>query len=235
MMNTYNNYLKNKTIVIAVLVILFFAVSYFIYANSENTEVFTDEEVLENNNNLNDETEKSDESTKEEKKIIVHVDGEVNAPGIVELNENSRISDAIEKAGGTTENSNLKNINLAFLLEDGMKVYIPTNNIEKGEENMDEEVLNELEYVTEESGVESIEGFGGNSAGNSTSASNKKINLNTANQADLETLPGIGEATALKIIDYRNTNGKFNTIEDLKNVKGIGDSKFEKVKDLIKV
>ena len=234
-MNNYNNAFKNKrgkTIIIAVLVIIFFAITYFIYANNESTELITDDEIL-NNTNENNSKEKDDMQNEVEKKIIVHIDGEVNNPGIVELQENSRISDAIEKAGGVTENANLKNINLAFLLEDGMKVFIPTNTNEKGVETMEEEkIFNELEYITEESGGTSLEGFAGNNA-NDNSKSNKKININTASQSDLESLPGIGEATALKIIDYRNNNGKFNSIEDLKNVKGIGDSKLEKVKDLI--
>ena len=116
-----------------------------------------------------------------------------------------------------------------------MKVFIPTNTNEKGDENMldEEKLFNELEYVTKESGGTSLEGFAGSDAKNSNINSNKIININSANQSDLENLPGIGEATALKIIDYRNNNGKFNSIEDLKNVKGIGENKLDKIKDLI--
>lgn len=228
---------KRKTILIAVLIIIFFVISYFIYADNESEDLITDDEVLNNinENNSNEKNENSEEQNIIEKKIVVHVDGEVNNPGIVELQENSRISNAIEKAGGTTENANLKNINLAFLLEDGMKVFIPTNTNEKGDENMldEENLFNELEYVTKESGGTSLEGFAGSYVKNSNINSNKIININSANQSDLENLPGIGEATALKIIDYRNNNGKFNSIEDLKNVKGIGENKFDKIKDLI--
>ena len=69
--------------------------------------------------------------------------------------------------------------------------------------------------------------------GGSSTNTSKKININTATQTELETLPGIGSTTALKICNYRNENGKFSSIEDIKKVKGIGDAKFEKIKDLI--
>ena len=95
-----------------------------------------------------------------------------------------------------------------------------------------EKNLDDLEKVTKESGGTSLEAFV-NTEKNSKNNLNNKININTASQADLETLPGIGSATALKIINYRNSNGKFNSIEDIKNVKGIGDSKFENIKDFI--
>ena len=133
-------------------------------------------------------------------------------------------------AGGITEDANLKNINLAFFIEDGMKIYIPTNNIEKGEINMDEKLMDNLEYVTEESGGTSLEAF---SNGRNNNSNNKKININTANESELSSLPGIGDATALKIINYRNENGKFSSIDDIKNVKGIGENKFENIKDFI--
>lgn len=255
-MPRYNSFNKNffankkiKIIAILVLLIIFFTVSYFIYADSDNKDAFNDEEVLNNSaNEINNNLETNDNfNAKNNKKIIVHVDGEVNIPGIVELNEGDRISNAIEKAGGIKENANLKNINLAFFVEDGMKIYIPSNTNKKGENNMEfdnefviknnfaedkDDLLEELEYVTKESGGASLEAFSGTD-NNSKNTKNKKININSANQEELMSLPGIGDATALKIIDYRNNNGKFNTIEDIKNVKGIGDSKFENIKDFI--
>lgn len=243
----FNN-TKNKIIIIILFVLIFIIFSYFNFSNSENNDLITDEAILNNNENKND--SKSDNlninnNSKENKKIIVHVDGEVNTPGIVELEEGNRISNAIDKAGGITENANLKNINLAYLVEDGMKIYVPANTKEKGEISMDnydennlninftnenEDLLEELDYVTKESGGASLEAF---SNKNSQKNINKKININTANQQDLEMLPGIGNATALKIIDYRNNNGRFDSIEDIKNVKGIGDSKFENIMNFI--
>lgn len=228
---------NKRKIIITVLIILFciiFIIINYILENNKNNELITDEEVILKTN------EEEKINIENDKKILVHVDGAVNCPGLVELKENSRISDAIEKAGGITEEGNLKNINLAYFLEDGMKIFIPTNNIEKGENEMDnnteldknnENVLEDLEYVTQESSNVSLDAF--NTEKNNNKKTNKKININTANETELSTLPGIGEATALKIINYRNENGKFNYIEDLKNVKGIGENKFDNIKDFI--
>lgn len=235
------NYLENKRkikLLLIIFIILFFIIIYFIYENNnKNKEIIIDNDVLLN---TNDDDNNLNYKKQEEKFILVHVDGAVNNPGIIELKENSRICDAIEKAGGITEDANLKNINLAFFLEDGMKIFIPTNNKEKGEINMDENneinnnvdenILDNLEYVTEESGGTSLEAF---SNGKNNNSNNKRININTANESELSSLPGIGEATALKIINYRNENGKYNSIDDLKNVKGIGENKFENIKDFI--
>ncbi len=137
--------------------------------------------------------------------ILVHVAGQVVNPGVVELTNGDRIQDAIEAAGGILETANLTNINLASFVEDGMKIYIPSIT-----EN------NEIDVGSED-------------------LSQNKININTANQAQLEELEGIGETTALRIIEYRKQNGKFKTIEDLKNVKGIGEAKFNKIKNDIEV
>lgn len=135
--------------------------------------------------------------------IKVHVTGEVNNPGLIELTSGDRISDAIAKSGGTTSLANLSKVNLAYILSDGEKIYIPSLN--------DEE---DVQYIVSSTG-------------------NSKININTATSEQLQTLSGVGESTALSIIDYREKNGKFSSIEDIKNVSGIGDSKFEKIKDSI--
>ena len=169
-----------------------------------------------------------------ENKIIVHISGEVKNQGVVELEENSRVNDAIEKAGGVTENAYMKDINLAYKLEDGMKIYIPSK----------EEVENTKNNGTSVNGGVSSSNkyysYGENTNGSSNvnskkDESNKKVNINTANKEELDTLPGIGEATAGKIIDYRNKNGKFKTKEEIKEVSGIGDSKYEQIKDLIEI
>ena len=119
--------------------------------------------------------------------------------------------DAIEKAGGQTEEANLKNVNLAYELEDGQKIYIPN----KSEENTNE--------ITDD-GVTEID-----------SKENDTININKANEKELQELNGIGESLASSIIKYREDNGKFKNIEDLKNVPGIGESKFSNIKEKIKV
>ena len=179
-----------------------------------------------------EETEETDKDEEESHHIIVHVSGAVNKEGIVELEENSRISDAIDKAEGLKENADTKNINVAFKLEDGMKIYIPTIGEETGvnEQNQNKNMSDETsKYVTSSSGVIQDE---------QTNKQNEqkkgdKININTATQTELETLPGIGPSTSLKIVNYREKNGKFNNIEDIKEVSGIGDAKYENIKDLI--
>lgn len=150
-------------------------------------------------------------------KIKVYVTGEVNSSGVFELVENSRIEDAINLAGGLTEFANLKNINLAFILEDGQKLYIPSI---KDPENTD--------YISSQNGEHIIE----NSNMNSNSS---KININKASIEELKNLPGVGDSLAEKILNYRKENGKFKSIEDLKNVNGIGEKKFESMKEYISI
>ena len=156
------------------------------------------------------------EETEEEKNyIILHMAGEVVNPGIVKIEEGSRVADAIEAAGGLTENANTSKINLAYVLSDGQKIYIPSIHDE-----------NEKEYL--------VQNIDENFIDNEFSLKqNTKVNINTATQTELEALSGIGPSTALKIINYRKENGNFKTIEEIKNVPGIGDSKFQSIKDEI--
>ena len=154
--------------------------------------------------------------------------------GVVILNKGSRIVDAINAAGGTTVKANVSKVNLVYVLDDGMKVNIPNNNDLKN--NPD------FEYITMSSGDGANDASAtGSSSGDSWpsnfgSGSNYSVvNINTATQTELESLPGIGPSLALKIINYRKDNGRFSSIEDIKNVSGIGDSKFESLKDFITV
>lgn len=154
-------------------------------------------------------------------KIMIHIFGCVREEGIVILNEGDRIIDAIEAAGGESEDADLNKINLAYVLKDGERLYIPSKS---DNEN--------TEYISSNSGDNIIvEGAGNMNNEEKTSI----ININTATKEELMSLTGIGESTANKIISYREENGKFNKIEDIKNVPGIGDAKFEAIKDDIKV
>lgn len=172
-------------------------------------------EIIDGTDTEENVTENS-ETNSEIEEIIVHVAGEVNKPGIVNLKSNSRIADAINAAGGVTKEADLNQINLAYILEDGQKIYVPNKN-EKIEGN---------EYITKDSG---------NNEGNSNSKEGKKVNINQAKQTELEELPGIGPSLASRIIEYREQNGKFEKIEDLQNVKGIGESKFSDIKDKVSI
>ena len=135
---------------------------------------------------------------------------------MIRIEENSRIEDVIEKAGGLTEDADITNVNLAFIVEDGVKIRIPSTNDK-----------DEIDIVTESSGSEVID--------ENDETSNGLININKASQAELETLNGIGPSLALKIIEYREQNGKFKTISDIKNVSGIGENKFNNIRDFIDV
>jgi len=161
-------------------------------------------------NKKNDNIKTDEVNNYESQDIKVYISGEVKSPGVVSVSVNDRLIDAVEKLGGLTSNADLNRVNLAVKIEDGNHYIIP----KIGDE------LNISDY------------------NNSTSLEvsntiNNKVNINTANENELESLTGIGEATAKKIIDYRNENGKFSRIEDIKNVKGIGENKFEDIKDSI--
>lgn len=177
-----------------------------------------------------------EESLNEENKdkIYVYITGEINVPGVVVLDKGSRIVDAINSAGGTTAKADISKVNLVYILEDGMKINIPNFNDLKNNPS--------FEYITMSSGDGASEidnrdtSNGGTSNSYDSSASNYGIvNINTATQTELETLPGIGPSLALKIINYRKENGKFTTIEQIKEVSGIGESKFENLKKYIKI
>ena len=156
---------------------------------------------------------------KENKTIMVDISVEIITPGVVKLPEGSRIIDAITAAGGKTEDADLSKVNLAYILDDGVQLYIPRYN-----EKLEKEI------VQTEPGVGIIqEGI------NTTSKKDSKVNINTANKEKLATLPGIGEGTAEKIIEYRSKAGKFKAIDEIKKIPGIGESKFKSLKDKITI
>lgn len=208
--------MKDKKVKIIIAFISIPIIIFLIYyINTKNDEIIISSNIIEENE-VNEENEKKE--TKEEiENIIVHVSGCVNKEGIVELPINSRVIDAINYAGGVKENADLSEINLASILEDGIKIYIPS--LQEKTEN----AFNENNDLNISSKINE----------NISSNSTQKININTATQEQLDTLPGIGQSTALKIIEYRKENGKFKKIEDIKQVKGIGEAKFNKLKDLI--
>ena len=225
---------------------------YFFISDRESKESVSSIDNLTSSTSENEEDTSNSEKTNDGNKIKVYIAGEVQKPGVYELLENSRIADIIEQAGGTTEKANIDKINLAYILQDGMKVRIP-NKKEKLESDIDETESyissgDDESYISGgNNGYSSGSGFsyetsssssGSNSSvttSSSISGISGKININTATQTELEQLPGIGPSTALKICNYRKESGKFKSIEDIKNVKGIGDAKYAKIKDLIRV
>lgn len=191
------------TIAIGIIAIVGIIKAVDIYYEKNNTEQISISNFIEN------ETEDEKDNTK----IKVYITGEVKNQGVIELEEGARIADAIEKAGGQTEQASLKNVNLAYQLEDGQKIYIPN--------------INDTETEIIDDGASGVV--------DDATIKQTVVNINKADEKELQSLNGIGESLATSIVQYRKENGNFETIEDLKNVPGIGDSKFENIKEYIKV
>ena len=192
---------KNVTIIIFVIIVI--GISYYIYSNYFSETIQDFEATLENENKVDAESNNEKDNNKENN-MVVHISGAVLNEGVIELKEGSRITDAIEKAGGLKENACIKDINLAEILEDGIKINIPTiDEYNKSKDNNEE--INQNNISKNDNKPSNVQ-------------KNIKVNINTATQSELETLPGIGASTALKIINYRKENGKFKSIEDIKKV-----------------
>lgn len=156
--------------------------------------------------------EKEDKNQKEEEVeqdlITVDVKGAVKSPGIYDLPVGSRINDAVQKAGGLTDNADSKSINLAQRISDEALVYVPTK----------EEVTSQEAHSNA-----------------STTKENKKVNLNKASLEELKQVKGLGAKRAQDIIDHRESNGKFKSVDELKKVSGIGAKTIEKLKEYVTV
>ncbi len=199
---------KQKIILGAITIVMLIFIGYYILKKTDSTNYIELETISEDSIVEDNKVEIIDEE------IIIHITGEVENEGIIKIKKDARIADVIDEAGGVTNEADLSKINLAYSVKDGQKIYIPNVNDKENEE----------EYITQEAGDEVIvEG----------EVKTSKVNINTAKQTELETLSGIGPSIALKIINYREENGEFKTIEDIKNVPGIGDAKFENIKENI--
>jgi len=135
--------------------------------------------------------------------LVVHVAGAVRQPGLYELKEGSRVSDAVARAGGATGKADTAAVNLAAPLADGIQVLIPSR----------------------------VAGAAGPAAGPGAAA--PRVSLSSASEADLDALPGIGPVTAQKIIDHRSQHGGFSSVEDLDAIPGIGPARIEQLRDLV--
>lgn len=148
--------------------------------------------------------------------LAVYVSGAVHAPGVYTLPPNSRIADAIAAAGDFLPDAAPEAINLALPLADGMHIHVPSQ-----EEAEAPPVVSS--------------GANGASAEGQARAASGVVNLNTATVEELDSLPGIGPAIAQRIIDYREQNGSFQSVDELKNVKGIGEKTFAEIAPLVTV
>ena len=167
-------------------------------------------EVAAVSKDLSTEKDVKKEEPVEQDLITVDVKGAVKAPGIYDLPVGSRVNDAVQKAGGLTEQAESKSLNLAQKVSDEALVYVPT----KGEESASQQA--------------------GSGAPSSTSKE-KKVNLNKASLEELKQVKGLGGKRAQDIIDHRESNGKFKSVDELKKVSGIGAKTIEKLKDYVTV
>lgn len=213
---------KQKKIILTVGIIIALIVMYIIYQNAgSKNNIDFDEEILVSGNSTKDDSTKgkTEENLENLEEIVVHIAGAVNSPGVVRLKEGGRIEDAINLAGGLKENADISKVNLAFILEDGVKIIIPEK---------EDEINEDLKIINEDAGDNIVLKVDSNSSDNTA-----LVNINKATQEELEQLSGVGPSLASKIIEYRKNNGKFSDIEDIKSVSGIGESKFESIKDSI--
>ena len=199
-------------------------ISYYWYTKEEEEEPVIEKKI----------EKKKVEEKEEEKEETISVDnkGEVNSPGIYTMPMASRVIDVIDRAGGLTENADTSVINLSKKLQDEMVIIIYSREqvLHFEETKKQEEYLLDKCREPDENSLKNdacIENESTNITG--------KININTASKEELMTLPGIGESKAKEIISYRETNGSFQSIEDIKNVTGIGESIFAKIQEAITV
>ncbi|WP_195445030.1 ComEA family DNA-binding protein [Peptoniphilus harei] len=209
-------FLKKDNLPYIIIVALLLIIGYQ-YNDSHNEDEDAKEFLKINTSGVIDGDKKSLESKsselaiekapEEKEEIMVHISGAVNKPGILRLDSSKRLVDALDLAGGARDDADLDRVNLAARLHDEEKIYIPKVG----------EVQNNISSLA---------------SNPSSSNTSSKININSADLSELTKIPGVGEKTAQKIIDYR-ANNSFSSIEDIKNVPGIGDKKFESMKDYI--
>lgn len=197
---------KNKNLIIIISLIVVFLIGFYAGANSGKSRVASN----------------SDEITfldEEIGTIKVYITGEINKSEVYELKESSRLEDLIKEAGGLTEDADISGLNLARRLKDGESINIPSKvqPTELGETQQNNLTINQ--NIFQKSG-KTVDG---------------KININYASKSELMELPGIGEVKSQAIIDYREENGQFVTIDDIIEVPGIGDKTFEKIKEKITI
>ena len=195
---------------------------FVLYRNERDSDIKVVDIFKEENN---EEAKKEDLIDKEQEvlKVIVDIKGKVNNPGVYEVENGKRINDVINMAGGLTEEADTSNINLAKIVNDEMTIIIYSKE-EVLEKFKNEVCICNCPYITNDACI--------------TKTNNNisdLININTASKEQLMNLPGLGETKAQSIIEYRERNGNFKSIDGVKEVSGIGEAIFEKIKDYITV
>ena len=220
-------FIRKHIMKITFFVVFIFVISIiFIKNNLKDNEVYanSDNEIFYKNNVILEEKV-------EKESCFVDIKGEVLNPGVYKVEDNTRVIDVINMAGGLLETSDTSKINLAKKVKDEMVIIIYSiEEIKKSEiketkidYSFNDALINDKDVITS----------GNKVSNNSSSVENKLVNINTCTKEDLLTLSGVGESKAEAIISYREENGSFKTIEDILNVSGIGNSIYEKIKNNI--
>lgn len=207
------------SVILAIIIIVVMFVKYSLGGRndlkSSSEDIFIDDEIKDKSydlpSNVSNDSNSLSQSVSNFKEIVVEIKGEVKNPNIYKLNENSIIEDLINKAGGLTEFADISKINRAEKLQDHIAIVIPNKNDPNSQNTLS------------------------SSVSASSTQGNSLVNLNTATDTELQSLPGVGPSKAKSIIEYREKNGGFKSIDEIKNIKGIGESSFEKLKDKITI
>lgn len=206
----------NKKVFIVVVVLVFILI-FLVYNTDFKGEAVTQIEEIDIKSEV-----KSD-------KYKIDIKGMIKNPGVYEVDSSYRINDVIKIAGGLKKDANTNYINLSAKVSDEMVIWIYSNK-EIKDLKLEQ---SSTKYMIKECNCPVVD----NTAclSNKENNSGSTLNINTASESELSSLEGIGEAKAKAIVDFRNKNGKFNSIEDIKNVTGIGDSVYNKIKNYITV
>ena len=207
-MFNFSNQEKITIILLLIVIIVGVGIALYKNINSENNFII---------NRASDISENNPAIQIEIPPLIIHIAGAVKNPGVYQLRSTDRIVDAVKIAGGASEEANLDLVNLAALLKDGQKIIIPYKTYSETGEEINTNTYNYVSSAYSSSPV----------------SASAKININTADANMLQTLPGIGPVLSERIIEYRNQNGLFGVIDDVKDVSGIAEKKYEGIKDLI--
>jgi competence protein ComEA len=202
--------LISKIIVVVIAVAVFS--SYYIGQKSKQKEMQQKSQELQQSYTSESSTDNVLADALNSENVVVHIKGEVKNPDVYTLTNQERVKDAIEKAGGITENADIDSINLAEKLYDSQEIYVPL----KGS--------TQNQHSTSSSSK---------SSSGKTKNINAPININTATKEQLMMLPGIGESYAQRIIEYRSKNSGFKAKDEIMKIKGIGPSKYEEIKNKI--
>ncbi|MBQ3021238.1 MAG: helix-hairpin-helix domain-containing protein [Bacilli bacterium] len=198
---------KKLIIIIGIIIMLLTCIMYYLKIDTNSKESTLSYITTTTSNKINE-------------VMYFDIKGNIKKPGVYEFKEGSRVIDAINIAGGLTKNADTSNINLSQRLTNEMVIYVYSNKDIKNNNKLSCDTICNTEVIEINNCIES------------NNPSTSKININTCTLEELTTIPGIGESKAKSIIEYRKTN-KFNNIEDIKNVSGIGESLYENIKDYI--